>query len=61
MYVMTQGGPIDSTRTLVYVIYERAFVDFMGGYSASLAMILFVIVMIVSIFQLRMYRQDWEY
>lgn len=61
MYIMTQGGPMDSTRSIVYVIYERAFVDFMGGYSASLAMILFIIIMIISIFQLRMYRQNWEY
>ncbi|MBE3143627.1 MAG: sugar ABC transporter permease [Planctomycetes bacterium] len=61
MYIMTQGGPLDSTRTIVYVIYERAFVDYMGGYSATLAMILFIVIMIVSLFQLRMYRQDWEY
>jgi ABC-type sugar transport system permease subunit len=58
---MTTGGPLDATRTIVYVIYERAFRDFMGGYASALAVILFIIIMIVSMFQLRMYRQNWEY
>lgn len=61
IYIMTQGGPLDSSRTIVYVIYERAFQDYMGGYSAALAVILFIIIMIISIFQLRLYRQNWEY
>jgi multiple sugar transport system permease protein len=58
MYIMTKGGPFDSTRTIVYVIYERAFVDYRGGYASALAMILFVIIMLVSVLQLRLYRQE---
>jgi multiple sugar transport system permease protein len=61
MYVMTKGGPIDATRTLGLLIYNVAFVQFLGGYSAALSVILFVIILVLSVAQLWLQRTTWEY
>lgn len=61
VFIMTDGGPLESTNTIVLHIYRRAFLDFLGGYTSTLAVILFVIILIVSLFQLRLYRTTWEY
>ncbi len=44
-YVMTRGGPLNSTTFYVYYLYRRAFEYFDMGYAAALSVILFVIVM----------------
>ena len=49
IYVMTKGGPLDSTKTIVYYIYERAFENLDLGYASALAVILLVIVMLFSL------------
>jgi len=43
-YVMTKGGPNESTKTLVYQIYEQGFQYRNVGYSSSMAVIMFLIV-----------------
>ena len=48
IYVMTKGGPIDSTKTIVYYIYEKAFETLDLGYASAMAVILLVIVMLFS-------------
>lgn len=48
-YVMTQGGPLNSTTFYVYYIYRRAFEFFEMGYASALATILFVVVMLVTV------------
>ncbi|MCX6153602.1 MAG: sugar ABC transporter permease [Candidatus Kapabacteria bacterium] len=59
IFVMTKGGPLNSTNTLVYMIYENAFekADMMG-YASALAFILFVILMIFSILQIKFLRTE---
>jgi len=52
-YLMTRGGPGDATRTLVMTIYEDAFGSLRLGYGSAMAMILFVIVMVLTIFQFK--------
>lgn len=52
IYVMTRGGPIGSTTTLVYYIYETAFNEFNIGYAAAVSMVLFVLVMILTYVQI---------
>ena len=54
--VTTQGGPINATRVLYYYIYERAFTRFDFGYASAMAMVLFAILAIVSLLQLRLLR-----
>ncbi|MFN7219885.1 MAG: carbohydrate ABC transporter permease, partial [Burkholderiales bacterium] len=56
VYVMTQGGPMDSTKTLVYYIYESAFVEFEMGYAAAIGVVLFVLTLALSLINLRFLR-----
>ncbi len=54
MYMITQGGPGNATITLVYYIYNVAFVNTPKyGYASAVAMVLFVLVLIVTIIQFR--------
>lgn len=54
--VTTQGGPINATRVIYYYIYERAFTRFDFGYASAMAMVLFAILAIISLLQLRLLR-----
>ena len=54
--VMTQGGPAGYTRTIVYYIFERAFNYWQLGYGAALAVLLFLILFAISVFQLVFFR-----
>jgi len=54
--VTTMGGPINATRVIYYYIYERAFTRFDFGYASAMAMVLFAILAIVSLLQLRLLR-----
>jgi multiple sugar transport system permease protein len=55
VYVMTKGGPINATTTLVYQIYENAFVQSdMMGYASALAYVVFILILAVSLVQFRL-------
>ena len=58
VYSMTggQGGPLDSTKPLVLKIYETAFGHFEMGYAAAQTVVLFVILLTVSLVQMRLLR-----
>ena len=47
-YIMTKGGPKNSTKTLVYYIYDQGFQKGNFGYACSIATVLFVIVVCMS-------------
>ena len=51
IYVMTGGGPGTQSTTMVFHIYEQAFVSFTFGLSAAAAVILFFLIMAVTLFQ----------
>ena len=54
MYMITQGGPGNATMTLVYDIYNVAFVNTPRyGYASAISMVLYVLVLIVTIIQFR--------
>ena len=55
--VMTNGGPFDSTRTLVQHIYETGFRNFRMGSASAIAWALFLIVMIFTLLQFRLIRE----
>jgi ABC-type sugar transport system permease subunit len=59
--VMTQGGPVNSSESLVLYIYLTAFQDFRMGYASAMSVVLLVIILIVTLVQLRLLRQRWEY
>ena len=58
VYAMTsgQGGPLDATKPLVLRIFETAFGRFDMGYAAAQTVVLFVILLAISLFQLRLLR-----
>lgn len=57
IYVMTKGGPLGTTSTLVYEVYKQAFEQSdMMGYASAIAYIVFVILLIVSFVQMRLLR-----
>ena len=53
IYVMTGGGPGTATQVLVFRIYEEAFVLSNFGYASAMAVVLFLIVLLFTIFQFR--------
>lgn len=56
VFVMTRGGPLDSTLTVVYYLYDRAFYAFRMGYASAIAYLLFVVVLAVAVWQMRVLR-----
>lgn len=57
-YVMTKGGPQDSTRTLVYYIYEQGFQKRHFGYACTVAAVFFVIVICMSLSMKKIIKAD---
>jgi len=57
-YVMTQGGPLRSTTSLVLLMYEEAFRWWRIGYGSAIAFVLFVIVLVATLLQLRLQRGE---
>ena len=51
IYLMTQGGPLDSTNVLVYAIYKNAFEYFNIGKASAIAYVLFLIILVLTLFQ----------
>lgn len=51
IYLMTQGGPLDSTNVLVYSIYKNAFEYFNVGKASAMAYVLFVIILVLTLVQ----------
>lgn len=57
-YVMTQGGPKNSTKTMVYYIYTQGFQKGNFGYACSVAAVFFVIVVAISLLMQKITSQD---
>ena len=51
--VMTKGGPVDATNTLIYHLYEEGFVAFHAGRAAAIGVVLFALMLAVTVIQLR--------
>lgn len=56
--VATSGGPADSTRVIVYYIYENAFKFYKMGYACALSMALLLIMSLYTTVQMRVFRAD---
>lgn len=59
-FVMTNGGPGKASYTMVFHIYDNAFVDFRFGESSAAAMILFVVILIFTLVQFKLQKR-WVY
>jgi putative chitobiose transport system permease protein len=49
VYLMTQGGPADATRTIVYYVYDQAFSELEISYACTVGLALFLIVLLLSL------------
>lgn len=58
IYVLTRGGPANATDTLLWYIYEEAFKFWDFGYSAAMSIFLFAMILVLTIFQFRMFRSN---
>jgi len=57
IYMMTQGGPLDSTNVLVYAVYKNAFEYFKVGQASAIAYVLFAIILILTLIQWRLRKK----
>lgn len=58
---MTNGGPLNSTTTVVLEVYNEGFGSYNMGYAAALTVILFGLILLITIFQLRVLSRRVEY
>jgi len=58
VYLMTQGGPYNSTQVLFTYAYQQAFSNFEFSYAAALASMLAVVVLVLSVAEVRVLRGD---
>ena len=55
--IMTGGGPVNSTRVLALYMYETAFQNFRMGRASAMAFVLFLIIFLITLLQLRIFRR----
>lgn len=60
IYSLTGGGPGNSTKVLVYYVYEQAFKYYEFGYASAAAFILFLIVLVFTLIQWKL-KERWVY
>ncbi len=53
-YVMTQGGPLNKTLTIVMMMYQQGFKFWRMGYAAAVAFILFLVIGVATLLQMRL-------
>ena len=58
IYVMTKGGPLNSSKTIVYYIYERAFENLDLGFASAMAVVLLVIVLLLSLVNILFFEKN---
>ncbi len=56
-----QGGPLNSTLTVAVYIYKVAFQDFKMGRASAITVVLFAIILMITVFQLRVLRRRVDY
>ncbi|MBF4993865.1 sugar ABC transporter permease [Arthrobacter gandavensis] len=58
---MTKGGPLEGTTTMMYQIYQQGFVAGTAGYSSAIATILFLVLLAVTLLQLKFVERKVHY
>jgi multiple sugar transport system permease protein len=57
-YIITAGRPEGQTQTIAFYLFRQAFLAFRLGYGAALSVILAVLLMIISLIQIKLSRMD---
>lgn len=60
IYVMTGGGPFNSSKTVVYHLYEEAFSNLQMGYASAIGFVLFAILLVFSIISINLSESKYE-
>jgi len=60
IFILTKGGPYWSTSSILYLIYYEAFSRWNFGYAAAITQVLFVIIVIIALFQFWAMRRFWK-
>jgi multiple sugar transport system permease protein len=58
VFILTNGGPASATSATVFYIYENAFQFFRIGYASALAILLFAVIFVFTLIQLRLFRTE---
>jgi putative chitobiose transport system permease protein len=61
VYIMTQGGPLNSSKTIVYYLYEQAFTNLEISYACTIGLVLFLIILTLSILRLIISQDSNEF
>jgi multiple sugar transport system permease protein len=61
VYIMTSGGPLQSTSTIVYYLWDMGFKQFQMGYATAIAYALFGIIFLFTCIQVRFLYREAEY
>lgn len=59
--IMTDGGPLNSSITIVMYLYRRAFEQFQMGYASTIGLALLVMIVVLTLFQFRITKPKFEY
>ena len=57
VFIMTQGGPRNSSKTIVYYLYEQAFQNLEMSYACTIGLVLFLVILGLSILNLKLSKQ----
>jgi multiple sugar transport system permease protein len=60
VYIMTGGGPDESTRPILQYVYDAGFTGYRIGYASAVSYVFFALIVIVSLIHLRMTRRSRE-
>lgn len=58
VFVMTQGGPVNSSKTIVYYLYEQAFSNLEISYACTIGLVLFLMILALSALRLFLNQQQ---
>jgi multiple sugar transport system permease protein len=61
IFLLTNGGPNNSTTTLAFSIFRSGFIQYQFGYASAQAAIMFVILLVITILYFRLLSDDVEY
>lgn len=61
VYAMTKGGPLESTKVIVYYIYQYGFLFQDMGYASAMSIVTLLLLLFISLVQMRLFRTDVEY
>lgn len=58
IYVMTKGGPLNSTKTIVYYIYERAFENLDLSFASAASVVLLLVILVFSVINITCFENE---